>query len=66
VISGRIIFGQGSNSSGSISTSSSQAYKIYGGGNTKSFKMVGKDPTIRLPEFHEEGLEDPYKIFFYL
>jgi hypothetical protein len=59
VISGRIIFGQGSNSSGSNLTSSSQVFAPHGGGSTTKFIVAGQVPTIRLPEFHGEGSEDP-------
>jgi hypothetical protein len=31
----------------------------HGGGSTTKFTMAGVDPTIRLPEFHGEGSEDP-------
>ena len=48
------------NSSKGISlASSSQVSTPCGGGSTTNFTMVGADPTIRLPEFHGEGSEDP-------
>jgi hypothetical protein len=63
VISGRRIFiegGSNGNLSRSISsTSSIHVSTPHGGGITPKFTMVGVDTTIRLPEFHGEGLEDP-------
>jgi hypothetical protein len=49
VISSRIIFGQGYNSSGSNSMSNNQVSTPCQGGRTTSFKMAGHDPTNRFP-----------------
>jgi hypothetical protein len=68
VISGRRIFtGRGSsgNSSKSVSsTSSIQVSTPCRGGSTTNFTMAGQDPTIRLPEFRGDGLDDPEKHLF--
>jgi hypothetical protein len=61
-----ILVGQGSsgNSSGITNSSSSSQLSTPCGGGTTSFTMARHDPTIRLPEFHGEGLEDPKKNLF--
>jgi hypothetical protein len=53
-----------SSSSGSILASSNQVSTPCGGGSTTRFIMARQDPTIRLPEFHGEGSEDPEKNLF--
>jgi hypothetical protein len=68
VISGRrILVGSGSsgNSSRSISsTRNDQVSTPCEGGNTTNFIMSGHDPTIQLPGFQGEGLDDPEKNLF--
>jgi hypothetical protein len=49
----------GGASSGSISQVSTPC-----GGSSSTFWMAGHDPTIRLPEFNGEALEDPEKHLF--
>jgi hypothetical protein len=66
IIGRRIPIDQGTsgNSSGSMSSSSSSQLSTPCGGSTANFTMAGEDPTIQLPEFHGEGLEDPEKHLF--
>jgi hypothetical protein len=66
--SGRRKIGQGSNQGKSIgvasSRSNSQLSTLCGGSISTQFRMVGQDPTIRLPEFWGEASEDPDKNLF--
>jgi hypothetical protein len=65
VISGRRIFPRcGSSSRSASSTSINQVSTPLEGGSSTNFTMVGLDPTIRLPEFRGDGLDDPEKHFF--
>jgi hypothetical protein len=53
----------GTTTGGASSGSNSQIFTLRGGTSSK-FKMVGHDPTIRLPEFKGEASEDPKKHLF--
>jgi hypothetical protein len=54
---------QGTTTGGTSSRSTSKVSTPHGG-SSSTFRMVGHDPTIRLPEFKGEALEDPKKYFF--
>jgi hypothetical protein len=54
---------QGKKTGGVSSRSSSQVYTLHKGGSS-TFNMAGHDPTIRLPEFKGEALEDSKKHLF--
>jgi hypothetical protein len=49
---------QGAETRGASSRSNSQLSTPCGGSSSTQFKMAGHDPTIRLPEFWGEALED--------
>jgi hypothetical protein len=55
---------QGASTGGASSRSISQISIPHGGSISTQFKMVGHDPTIRLPEFWGEAPEDPEKHLF--
>jgi hypothetical protein len=50
---------QGETIGGASSGSNNKISTPRGGISSTQFKMVGHDPTIRLPEFQGEALEDP-------
>ena len=52
---------QGATTGGASSGNTSQVSTPRGGGSISIFRMVGHDPTIRLPEFRGEAIEDPEK-----
>jgi len=54
---------QGTITRGASSGSISQGFTPHGG-ISSSFRMEGHDPTIKLPEFKGEALEDPKKHLF--
>ena len=54
---------QGTTYGGASLGSISQVYTLCGG-SSSTFKMVGHDPTIKLPKFKGEALEDPEKHLF--
>jgi hypothetical protein len=55
---------QGATIGGSSSSNSIQVCTLRRGGSSSIFKMVGHDPTIRLPEFRGEEAGDPEKHLF--
>jgi hypothetical protein len=55
---------QGTSTGGAISGSNNQIFTSRGGSSSTQFKMVGHDPTIRLPESRGEASEDPKKHLF--
>jgi hypothetical protein len=55
---------QGASTGGASSGSNSQISTPHGGSSSTQFKMVGHDPTTRLPEFRGEASEDPEKHLF--
>jgi hypothetical protein len=54
---------QGTTTGGASSGSNIQVYTPRGG-SSSTFKMVGHDPTIRLPKFKGEASKDPEKHLF--
>jgi hypothetical protein len=68
VISGRIIFTEcwlsGNSRRSIISTSRIQVSTLCRGGSSTNFTMEGQDPTIRLPYFRGDGLDDPKNHLF--
>ena len=66
--SGRKKIGQGSSqgasTGGAISGSNSQISTPREGSSSTQFKMEGRDPMIRLPEFQREASKDPEKHVF--
>jgi hypothetical protein len=54
---------QGTTTGGASSGNTSQVSTLRGG-SSSSFRMVGHNPTIRLPEFRGEAVEDPKKHLF--
>jgi hypothetical protein len=54
----------GTTTRGSISGNTSQVSTPRGGGSSSVFQMERHDPTIRLPEFWGEAVEDPEKHLF--
>jgi hypothetical protein len=55
---------QGASTGGASSGSNNQISTTHGGSSSTQFKMAGHDPTIRLPEFRGEALEEPEKHLF--
>jgi hypothetical protein len=55
---------QGIKIGGVSSSNTIQVSTPHRGGSSSVFRMVGHDPTIRLPEFWGEAVEDPKKHLF--
>jgi hypothetical protein len=55
---------KGASTGGAISGSNNEISTPRGGSSSTQLKMVGHDPTIRLPEFRGEASKDPEKQLF--
>ena len=55
---------RGAATGGSSSGSNNQIYTLCRGSSSTQFKMVGHDPTIRVPEFRGEASKDPENNLF--